>query len=192
PAPTPSLEAGWTLHVDSSEGYAVAAPQTWNVVLRDAPTFDADVKAINDANADLGRYFKDGFQRGQSSGIKLIAAEPRSVLSGFVTNLSVFKNDYGPSDSAPTADAIAEAKLAALSKNPAVSDATQQHVALPIGDAVRITYNMKPADKVAAVSAYLVAQDSGGRRYVYELIAGSTVTDPGTLFGRIADSFRVL
>lgn len=190
PAPTPSLDAGWTLHVDGAEGYAIALPNTWNVVLRDAPTFDADVKTIATANADLGKYFQDGFSKGDSSGIKLIATEPRSVQSGFVTNLSVFKNDYGPVETAPDASAVAAAKLSLVGKNPAATDATQQRLKLPAGEAVRLSYSVKPGDRTAAVNAFFVALDTGGRRYIYEFIAGTTVTDPGTLFSHIADSFR--
>lgn len=169
----------------------VAFPDTWDFVFRSSPTFGQDVVAISQLNSDLGTYVSDGFQK-SGSALKLIAAEPRSVQSGFVTNLDVFRTDLGADNQALDLDAISTAKEALISKDPGTSgDVKHQRVQVPAGTMEQIQYAMKPNDKPVAVSTYLGTVDIGGQRFLFEIISGSTVSDSASLFDRIARSFRV-
>jgi hypothetical protein len=193
PVPSPTLDAGWSSHADAAQGYAIAFPDTWSFVFRDSPTFDADIKTISTSAADLGKYFSDAFSKGQAGGVRLIAAEPRSLQSGFVTNMSVLKTDLGDPASAPDVDAVAASKRALISKNQTLQgDVKEERTQLPAGTAELISYSIKPADADVAVSTYLMTADFPGRRVLYEVIIGTNVKDSASLFDRIARSFRLL
>lgn len=193
PVPSPSLDPGWSLHADAGEGFAIGFPDTWQFLVKDSPTYDADLKTINTSSSDLGKYFGDGFKNAQGNGLKLIAAEPRSVQSGFVTNLSVFKTDLGASDQAPSLDGIATSKRNLIAKNPALTgDIKRQVVQLPAGSAEQLQYSIKPADKTATISLYLATYEAAGHRFLFEVIIGTNVSDYAGLFDRIAQSFRLL
>ena len=193
PVPSPSLDPGWSLHADAGQGFAVGFPDTWQFLVRDSPTYDADLKTINTSSSDLGKYFGDGFKNGQANGLKLIAAEPRSVASGFITNLSLFKTDLGPRDTAPSLDAVATSKLNLLTKNQSVTgDITRQTVQVPAGSTERLQYAMKPSDKTVNVSTFLGTFDADGHRFLYQMVIGTNVQDFAGLFDRVAKSFRLL
>jgi hypothetical protein len=192
PGSPPTLDAGWTLHGDNAQGYAIAFPDTWDFVYRDSPTYDADVAAVIAAGAELGKFFTDGFKTGQPGGIALIAAEPRSAQSGFVTNLSVFKMDLGPAAGAPPLDSIVKAKTDVVTKAGNTSEIRTQQVNLPAGSARQVLYTAKSDKYTAVVGYYLATVDRGGHRYLVEIVIGSTVSDATTLFGKIAKSFRLI
>lgn len=193
PVPSPALDAGWNLHADAIEGYAIAFPDTWNFVFRDSPTFDNDIKAISASASDLGKYFGDAFTKGQAGGVRLIAAEPRSVQSGFVTNMSVLKTDLGDPKNAPDVEAVAASKRALITKNQTLQgDIKVERVELPAGTGELISYSIKPSDANVAVSTYLVTADFPGRRVLYEVIIGTNLKDSAALFDRLAKSFRLL
>jgi hypothetical protein len=191
PVPSPDLDPAWTLHADDGEGYAIAFPDTWNFVFRDSRTFDADVKALN--NADLIKFFGDGFKNGQAGGLKLIAAEPRSIQSGFVTSLSVFKTDLGPSDTAPGLAGIAASKQNLFTRTDGlVGEVKRQQVKVPAGTLEQLQYSIKPSDRVATISSYLGTLEAGGHRFLYEVLVGTNVQDPAGLFDRVIKTFRIL
>jgi hypothetical protein len=184
---------GWSLHPDTAEGFAIAFPDTWDSLFKDSATYESDLKTIGGKNADLGKYFGEGFKNGAASGLKLIAAEPRSVQSGFITNLSVFKTDLGAIDKAPDLDGISASKQTLISRSQGVTgDIKHRRVNIPAGSAERIEYSMKPNDKSVAVVSFLATVDAGGHRFLYEILVGTTVQDYASLFDRIANSFRLV
>jgi hypothetical protein len=191
PVPSPQLDAAWTLHSDATESFAIAFPDTWNFVFRDSPTYDADLKAVN--NADLIKFFGDGFRTGQGNGLKLIAAEPRSAQSGFVTNLSVFHTDLGPAESAPSLDSIASSKLNLFAKQQTITgDVKRQQLQVPAGSMEQLQYATKPNDKTVNVSTYLGTTEAGSHRFLFEIVIGTNVQDFAGLFDRIIKTFRLL
>ncbi len=191
PVPSPQLESAWTLHQDTAEGYAIGFPDTWNFLLKDSPSYDADLKGVN--NADLIKFFGEGFKNAQGSGLKLMAAEPRSAQSGFVTNLSVFKSDLGPSESAPTLDVIASSKQNLFAKSQAVTgEVKRQQAQVPAGAVEQLQYTMKPNDKTVTVSSYLGTTEANGHRFLFEILVGTNVQDPAGLFDRIIKTFRLV
>jgi hypothetical protein len=192
PRPSPSLEAGWSLHPDAAEGYVIAFPNTWDPLFKDSGSFDNDLTTINGKNAELGKYFREGFKNGTDNGLKLIAAEPRSVLSGFITNLSLFKSDLGPRDKAPDLDGISSSKRTLIARTEGVTgDVKHERVTIPAGTAERLQYSMKPNDKSVAVVSFLANVDDAGHRFLYEILIGTTVQDYTSLFERIVNSFRL-
>jgi hypothetical protein len=191
PVASPQLDAAWTLHSDAAESFAIAFPDTWNFVFRDSPSYDADLKAVN--NADLIKFFGEGFRAGQSNGLKLIAAEPRSAQSGFVTNLSVFRTDLGPSTTAPSLDSIASSKLNLFSKQQGlIGEVKRQQVRVPAGTFEQLQYSTKPNDKTVNISTYLGTTEAADHRYLIEVIVGTNVQDSAGLFDRIVKTFRLI
>jgi hypothetical protein len=189
-APSGGLDAGWILHADNAGGFAVAFPDAWVQAMSDSPTLSDDLAAIAAQQADLGRFFTTQFASSKTTGLALLAADLRTVASGFTTNASVFRSDLGPAAQAPDLEAITQGKLAALNKDSTITGTIdRRHVQLGGQDASRIAYVFKSGGKSVEVASYLLVVDVGKNRLEYELTIGSAVTDYAQLFDKVAASF---
>ena len=189
-SPGGGLDSGWILHADVSAGFAVAFPDAWVVAMTDSPTQAADIAQITTTQQDLGAYFVTAFASSKTTGLALLAADPRTVPSGFTSNASVFRSDLGPSGKAPDLDAITLGKLAALNKDSTISGTVdRRHVQLHGNQASRIAYVFKSGGKSVEVVSYLMVKDIGKNRIEYELTIGSAIPDYGPLFDKVAASF---
>ncbi len=188
--PSGGLDAGWILHADSAGGYAVAFPDAWVQAMSDSPTLIDDLAAIAAQQADLGGFFSPSFASSKTTGLALLAADPRTVPSGFTSNASVLRSDLGPAARAPDLEAITQGKLAALNKDSTITGTIdRRHVRLGGQDASRIAYVFKSGGKSVEVASYLLVVDLGKSRLEYELTIGSAIPDYALLFDKVAASF---
>jgi hypothetical protein len=188
--PSGGLDTGWVVHADAAGGYAVALPDAWVLVMSDSPTLTEDLGAITAQQADLGAFFGTSLAANKTTGLALLAADPRTVPSGFTSNVTVFRNNLGPSSRAPDLAAITDGKLAALNKDSTITGSIdRRNVRLAGKDASRLAYVFKSGGKSVEVASYLLVVDVGKDRLEYELTIGSAIPDYAALFQKIAASF---
>jgi hypothetical protein len=188
--PSGGLDAGWILHADNAGGFAVAFPDAWALAMSDSPTLSDDLAAIAAQQAELGAFFTTAFASSKTTGLVLLAADPRTVASGFTTNASVFRSDLGPAAQAPDLEGITQGKLGALNKDSTITGTIdRRHVQLGGQDASRIAYVFKSGGTSVEVASYLLVVDLGKNRLEYELTIGSAIADYAQLFDKVAATF---
>lgn len=191
PSPSPTvLPDLWSLHADAGQGFSVAVPEAWEVVVRDSPSFNTDLQAVSEQSPELGQFFTDSFSKHDQ--LRLLAADPRSLDAGFATNINVIISDLGASASAPGLDDLARAKAKRLSSTADLGKSLQQHRDhLSAVDAVRLDYTITAGGQAVRVRSLLTAVERGGRRYLVELTMGAPPTSADTLFTAEQRLFRL-
>lgn len=191
PSPSPTaLPDLWNVHTDARQGFSVAVPEAWQVVLRDSPSFNADVQAVSGQSPELGQYFTDSFSKHDQ--LRLLAADPRSLEAGFATNVNVIISDVGASANAPGLDDLTRAKVKLLNATSDLGKSLQQHRDhLSALDAVRLDYTLTAGGHSVQVRSLLATVERAGRRYLVELTMGALPASVDTLFAAEQRLFRL-
>jgi hypothetical protein len=207
--------AGWVVRSDPAQGFSVAIPDAWDFVVRDSPTYTADLDAVSQHSTDLATYFKQSLAA--DAQVRLMAADSRSLATGFAANLQVMVSDLGPSGTAPGLSDLADAKVKLLSRQSGPVKRTSDRLS---GEpAVRLDYSLgrpppSPAPSggatagagsnpgptpsaspspgtVPAIRSYLAVVRVGGRALEYELTMGALPGAAGTTFQVLGQNFKV-
>ena len=196
PSPSPSSSSiappeGWTLRSDALQGYSLAVPDAWDYVVRDSPTFDADLQAINQHSPELGAYFKQSLS--SDAQVQFIAADSRSLQTGFAANLHVMTSDLGPVGSAASLKDLVDAKVKLLSAQASVVQPLHRAPDHLSGQpAVLLEYSLAGSANIPLVRSYLVVLQRGGRGYEYELTMGALPDAASITFATLSQFFRLV
>ena len=184
------LASGWRLHADNGQGYLVAFPDAWAFVFRDSTTLDADLKAVDSQSPELATYFRSSMAGVEQ--LRLVAADPRSLVNGFATNVNVMSSDVGNAASAPSLDALAAAKVKHLATDRTVAGPVKQAPGSIAGHpAVVIDYGVLAGARTARVRSYLLVVARGSERFLYEVTMGALPDAADATFVPLAASFAV-
>ena len=193
PSPSPAATAapeGWTLRRDGLQGYSLAIPDAWDFVIRDSPTFDADLQAVNQHSLELSAYFRQSLT--SDAQVQFIAADSRSLQAGFAANVHVMTSDLGRVGSAASLTALVDAKVKLLSAQASVVQPVQRAPDHLSGQpAVRLEYSLAGTANSPLVRSYLVVLQRGGRDYEYELTMGALPGAATTTFATLSQFFRL-
>jgi hypothetical protein len=179
----------WSSHGDAAHGFRVGIPDSWDVIVRDSPSFGADMDGVSRHSPELQGFFQRAMA--SNSELRLLAADSRSIAQGFAANVNVMSSDLGPSAGAPTLGELAQAKLIRLRKETAIPAGSVKGVDARLSGhpAARFDYALRAGDQDIAVRSYLLVFDLRGRRTRLELTMAAP-GDPGN-FDTIARSFAV-
>ena len=184
------LPPAYTLRTDGAQGFSLGVPDAWDYVVRDSATFEADLRTVAQHSPELAAYFRQSFT--SDAQVRLLAADSRSVATGFTANVQVMASDLGPAASAPSLTELADAKVRRLTQETTVTHPvkrTADHLSgLP---AVRIEYTLAGAANNPVIRSYLVVVVRGGRRYEYELTMGALGEAAGTTFENLGRLFTL-
>jgi hypothetical protein len=195
PKASPTLEPGWTIVTDKSEGYVTQLPPTWVAELRDSPKLSADLAAMAGDQAALGAYMTDQLTGTKHPHVKLVAADPASLSGLFITNYNVVKASLGDTASAPKLAEVGRAELSQIKGSAEPSPApTHKITHAPAGDAYGIVYSLKLSNgQDAAVTTYIILVDQGGKRIKYEITFGTlNFGASAPVFDKVLNRFTVL
>ena len=196
PVPRPSaspsaiaLPVGWTLRSDRPQGYSLAIPDGWDHVVRDSPSYPADLRAVSLHSPELAGYFKQSLSA--DAQVQFIAADSSSLLTGFAANVHVMTGDLGPLESAARLKDLADAKVKLLSGQASVIRPVKRTADRLSGlPAVRLDYWL--AGSVSPmVRSYLVVAERSGRVYEYELTMGALPDAAATAFATLGQFFTL-
>ena len=183
------VPAGWVVHTDNTQGFAVAIPDSWDFVIRDSATYDADLQTVSQDSADLAAYFKLSF--GADTQVRFLGGDPHDLGGGFATNVQVIASDLGPTTTAPGLRELADAKTRLLAKQATLVQPVTRAAAVLAGQpAQRLDYVLTSTGS-PAVRSYLATVQRGGRSYEYELTMGALPAAAATTFDTIAQLFTV-
>jgi hypothetical protein len=180
-APATPLPDMWRSIPDKKAGFSVALPTSWDVVTRDSPTFDADLKAVGDQGPELAKYFTDAF--GKNDQLRLLGADPRTLPQGFAANINVMTSDLGTTADAPTLDDVAKAKAKSLAAAAGVQKPVLRQADKMSGlGAVRFDYTLTANGTAVQVRSLVATVERGGRRFLVELTMGAPAAGAPSLF----------
>ena len=194
-SPSPAVSAAplpdmWTVHADPSEHFSVATPEAWDFLLRDSPSFVADLEAVGKHSPELQAYFKKAMET--NAELRLVAADGRSLAGGFAANVNVMRSDLGAVSRAPTLGELATAKVTRLGNEAAVMlPVKRADVRVAGRPAVRIDYQLKAGDHTVSVRSYLLVMEHGGQRAMLELTMGAAADQAAATFDGIASSLTL-
>lgn len=184
PGVTPSVSASplpalWSVHGDAAQGFSVAVPDAWDFVFRDSRTLDADLKVVEQHSPELATYFRQSLAAHEQ--LRFLAADSRSLPSGFATNVQVMTADLGPAGIAPSLKDLTDAKVRALRLQASVTQPVAR-VADQLGGrpALRLDYTLAtPAAAATGAGAGATADAGAGapgtalvRSYLMEVLRG--------------------
>lgn len=180
----------WSLHSDLPQGFTLGTPTAWDVAFRDSPTFDADLAAVGQHSPELAAFFKQSFD--SDAQVRFIAADSRSIATGFTANVQVISSDLGPVGVAPGLKDLADAKVKLLStQNTVVQPVERAGNHLAGQQAVRLDYALTGPPGAPQVRSYLTVVERSGRRYEYELTMGARPDAAGTTFATLSNLFTL-
>jgi hypothetical protein len=191
PSPSPTAPPDmWSVHRDARQGFSVATPDAWELVTRDSPSFDADIRTVSAHSPELGQYFADSFVKHDQ--LRLLAADPATLQQGFATNINVMISDLGVTAGAPSLQDATRAKVKRLGAAPDLGRVLQQHRdRLSAMDAVRLDYVITAGAGAVQVRSLLATVERGGRRYLVELTMGAARADAEIVFPAEQRLFRL-
>ena len=194
PSPSPAAVAppeGWTLRGDGFQGYSLAIPDAWDYVVRDSPTFDADLQAVNQHSPELGAYFKQSMS--SDAQVQFIAADSRSLPAAFATTVHVMTSALGPLGPAARLKELVDAKVKLLSAQASVVHPVRRTPDHLSGQpAVRLEYALAGSANNPLVRSYLVVVQRGGRAYEYELTMGALPDAATITFATLSQFFKLV
>ncbi|HEV1997109.1 MAG TPA: hypothetical protein VGR61_03135 [Candidatus Dormibacteraeota bacterium] len=197
PLPSPSaslaatpIPAAYTLRSDAAQGYSLAIPDAWDYVLRDSPSFDADLQTVSQHSPELAAYFQQSFA--SDGQVRMLGADSRSLATGFAANVQVMVSDLGPVASAPSLKDLGAAKLKLLGKQTTVAQPVKRTDGHLSGQAAeRLDYALTGATSNPVVRSFLAVVERDGRSYEYELTMGALPDAAGTTFENLGRLFTL-
>jgi hypothetical protein len=193
PTPAASLSPNWTLLVDSHAHFSVGVPGGWEASRRDDTQGAVTLNGIATRHPEVGAYLIKELTSVSPPPVDAVAADPTAVAGGYVTSFAVIRTDIGPAGSAPSLASLAQQKLTQVRALPDVKQSPSvQSSPLPGGPAARVDYSLSlPGSREAAVTAYFLTADRGGRALLFELVLAHLADRGAPLLTQMAATFRV-
>ena len=191
------LDNGWTYYEVPEQGFAVQVPPSWLRISLEAEQLDEAASLLDEESAEFAGFAEEQIPALMSvagGGFFAIDTTPDTRTGGYSNNLSILRLADLPG---LTLERLGDLMVGVLGLMEISSDATQEYVALPAGESVRLRYVVELGTSSGAVAAqvaqyWMVFEDD-----IYVLTFGTTAASLSedealTLTLQIAETFEVL
>jgi hypothetical protein len=180
---------GQTSYNVASEGFAVAAPESWRAISVDQLTNNGELEAMFKETPALERY-AEAF-RGPNSPLKFFAMDP-NIRNAFATNLNITVEELPAGMTLDGYEQASRSQLQTLTN--IVGEFGSERVELPAGQALRLTYQLKltASGRLRTASTLQYIFVGGGVAYVLTYTTlPEFASDYEDEFAESARSFRL-